>query len=114
MTATIPHSATSPVMRYTTLAICCSSVLVASLDNTIVNVALPSIARDLDASLSTLQWTVDAYLLVLASLLMFSGSIADRFGRKRTFATGLVIFTVGSAMCGMSTSLHLSNPSKSV
>lgn len=95
---------TSSATRYAILAICCSSVLVASLDNTIVNVALPSIARDLDASLSTLQWTVDAYLLVLASLLMLSGSIADRFGRKRTFAIGLAIFTFGSAMCGISTS----------
>nr|WP_064570173.1 MFS transporter [Gordonia sp. LAM0048] len=94
----------STARRYVVLAVCCSSVLLASLDNTIINVALPSIARDLQASLSTLQWTVDAYLLVLAGLLMFSGSLADRFGRKRVFATGLTIFTVGSAMCGLSTS----------
>lgn len=100
----ISGTSTSTTTRFMILAICCSSVLVASLDNTIVNVALPSIAHDLDASVSTLQWTVDAYLLVLASLLMLSGSIADRFGRKRTFATGLSIFTFGSAMCGLSTS----------
>jgi MFS family permease len=65
------------------LGICCMSILLVSLDNTIVNVALPTIHRDLGASLSQLQWTVDAYTVVLATLLILSGSIADRIGRKR-------------------------------
>ena len=81
------------------LAICCMSILLVSLDNTIVNVALPTIHRDLDASLSQLQWIVDAYTVVLATLLILSGSIADRIGRKRVFAVGLGLFSVGSLLC---------------
>src|SRR5271154_7364008 len=67
------------------LAICCMSLLIVGLDNTIVNVALPAIGRELHATVSGLQWTGDAYTLVLASLLMLSGSMADRFGRRRVF-----------------------------
>ena len=67
------------------LAICCMSILLVSLDNTIVNVALPTIHRDLGASLSQLQWILDSYTVVLATLLILSGSIADRIGRKRVF-----------------------------
>src|SRR5206468_1012813 len=74
------------------LAICCTSLLTVAMDNTIVNVALPSIRSDLHASLSGLQWTVDAYTIVLASLLMLAGSTGDRLGRKRTFQTGLSVF----------------------
>jgi EmrB/QacA subfamily drug resistance transporter len=81
------------------LAICCMSILLVSLDNTIVNVALPTIQRDLGASLSQLQWIVDAYTVVLATLLILSGSIADRIGRKRVFAMGLGLFSVGSLLC---------------
>jgi EmrB/QacA subfamily drug resistance transporter len=81
------------------LAICCMSILLVSLDNTIVNVALPTIQRDLDASLSQLQWIVDAYTVVLATLLILSGSIADRIGRKRVFAVGLALFSIGSLLC---------------
>jgi EmrB/QacA subfamily drug resistance transporter len=81
------------------LAICCMSILLVSLDNTIVNVALPTIQRDLGASLSQLQWTVDAYTVVLATLLILSGSIADRIGRKRVFAIGLGLFSAGSLLC---------------
>ena len=81
------------------LAICCMSILLVSLDNTIVNVALPTIHRDLGASLSQLQWIVDAYTVVLATLLILSGSIADRIGRKRVFAMGLALFSVGSLLC---------------
>jgi EmrB/QacA subfamily drug resistance transporter len=85
--------------RMTVLAICCMSIFVVSLDNTVVNVALPSIRRDLGASVSQLQWTVDAYTVVLASLLVLSGSIADRLGRARIFQVGLVLFTIGSLLC---------------
>ena len=91
--------------RLLVLAICCMSLLIVGMDNTIVNVALPSIRTDLHASLSGLQWTVDAYILVLASLLMLSGSMADRFGRRRTFQTGLVLFTLGSLLCSIAPSL---------
>jgi EmrB/QacA subfamily drug resistance transporter len=81
------------------------SLLIVGMDNTIVNVALPSIQRDFHASVSGLQWTVDAYLVVLASLLMLSGSMADRFGRRRTFQLGLVIFTLGSLLCSLAPGL---------
>ena len=75
------------------------------LDATIVNVALPAIHRSLHASLSGLQWTVDAYTLVIASLLMLSGSTADRIGRRRVFQTGLVLFSAGSLLCALAPSL---------
>jgi EmrB/QacA subfamily drug resistance transporter len=81
------------------------SLLIVGLDNTIVNVALPSIGRELHTSVSGLQWTVDAYTLVLASLLMLSGSMGDRFGRKRVFSLGLVLFTLGSLLCSVAPSL---------
>jgi EmrB/QacA subfamily drug resistance transporter len=91
--------------RWGVLAICCCSLLLVSMDNTIVNVALPSIRRDLHASLSGLQWTIDAYTLVLASLLMLSGSTADRVGRRRIFQIGLATFTLGSLLCSLAPGL---------
>jgi EmrB/QacA subfamily drug resistance transporter len=91
--------------RLTILAVCCMSLLLVSMDNTIVNVALPSIRRDLHASLSGLQWTIDAYTVVLASLLLLSGSTADRLGRRRTFQTGLALFTAGSLLCSLAPTL---------
>src|SRR5580704_7283521 len=91
--------------RYLILAICCMSLLIVGLDITIVNVALLSIRRELHASVSGLQWTVAAYTLVLASLLMLSGSTADRIGRRRVFQTGLVTFTAGSLLCSVAPSL---------
>src|SRR3954467_3630343 len=75
------------------------SILLVSLDNTIVNVALPSIHRDLGASLSQLQWIVDAFTVGLATLLILCGSIADRIGRKRVFSVGLGLFAFGSLLC---------------
>src|SRR3954447_9766547 len=89
------------------LGICCMSLFIVSLDNTIVNLALPTIRRDLDASVSELQWTVDAYTLVLASLLIFSGSTADRLGRARIFKLGLALFTAGSLLCSLAPSVEL-------
>jgi EmrB/QacA subfamily drug resistance transporter len=87
------------------LFICSMSLLIVGLDVTIVNVALPSIGRAFHAPLSGLQWTVDAYTLVLASLLMISGSTADRLGRRRTFVIGLVTFVTGSLLCSLAPNL---------
>ena len=75
------------------LGICCMSLLIVGMDVTIVNVALPAIQHDLHATLSGLQWILDAYTLVVASLLMLSGSMSDRFGRRRVFQIGLVMLT---------------------
>jgi EmrB/QacA subfamily drug resistance transporter len=87
------------------LAICCMSLLIVGLDSTVVNVALPSIQRELHASVAGLQWVVAAYTLVLASLLMLSGSTADRVGRRRIFQTGLALFTLGSLLCSLAPNL---------
>ena len=87
------------------LAICCLSLFIVGLDATIVNVALPAIGRDFHAPVSGLQWTIDAYLLVIASLLMLSGATADRVGRRRVFQTGLAIFTLGSLACSLAPGL---------
>jgi EmrB/QacA subfamily drug resistance transporter len=81
------------------------SLLIVGLDATIVNVALPSIQRDLHTSVSGLQWTIDAYTLVLASFLLLSGSTGDRVGRRRTFQTGLAAFTLGSLLCSVAPGL---------
>jgi EmrB/QacA subfamily drug resistance transporter len=91
--------------RLLILAICCMSLLIVGMDITIVNVALPSIRTDLHASVSGLQWTIDAYTVVLASLLILSGSTADRLGRRRTFQVGLVLFTLGSLLCSIAPGL---------
>jgi len=81
------------------------SLFIVGIDVTIVNVALPSIQHDLHATISSLQWTVDAYTLVLACLLMLSGSVADRFGRRRVFQIGLAIFSLGSLLCSVAPSV---------
>jgi EmrB/QacA subfamily drug resistance transporter len=87
--------------RMLVLAICCSSLFIVGLDVTIVNLALPSIRDDLGSSLSGLQWVIDAYTLVLASLLMLGGSTGDRIGRRRTFQAGLLLFGAGSLLCSL-------------
>jgi EmrB/QacA subfamily drug resistance transporter len=91
--------------KYLVLAICCLSLFIVGLDTTIVNVALPAIGRDFRASVSGLQWTLDAYMLVIASLLMLSGAAGDRLGRRRVFQAGLVIFTLGSLACSLAPGL---------
>jgi EmrB/QacA subfamily drug resistance transporter len=97
--------ATSNRRPWLILCICCMSLLIVGIDVTIVNVALPSIRQSLHASLSGLQWSVDAYTLVLGSLLMASGSTADRFGRRRVFQIGLVLFTLGSLLSSLAPSV---------
>jgi EmrB/QacA subfamily drug resistance transporter len=83
------------------------SLLVISLDNTILNVALPSISTDLNASFSELQWIVDAYVLVFAAMLLTMGSISDRIGRKRALQGGLILFATGSLAAALSTSTNM-------
>ncbi|WP_242890085.1 MFS transporter [Actinomadura litoris] len=95
----------SPRRRMLVLAICCLSLLIVSLDNTILNVALPALQRDFGASVSGLQWTIDAYLIVLASLLILAGATADRIGRRRVFQTGLALFVLGSVLCSLAPTL---------
>jgi EmrB/QacA subfamily drug resistance transporter len=88
------------------LGICCLSLLMVAMDVTIVNVALPSIRQDLHASISGLQWVIDAYTMVVASLLMLAGSMADRFGRRRVFQIGMALFTLGSLLCSVAPSVQ--------
>jgi EmrB/QacA subfamily drug resistance transporter len=91
--------------RFLVLAICCASIVVVVMDISIVNVALPAIRRDLHASVSGLQWTIDAYTLVLASFLVLAGSTADRVGRRRVFQVGLAAFGLGSLLCSLAPSI---------
>jgi EmrB/QacA subfamily drug resistance transporter len=93
--------------RVSVLLICSMSLFIVGLDITAVNVALPSIAEDLDADVAGLQWTVSAYTVVMASLLMFSGSMADRLGRRRIFVTGLTVFSAASLLCSLAPSVEL-------
>ena len=88
------------------LVSCCLSLLIVSMDATIVNVAIPNIRADLHASSSQLQWVIDIYTLVLASLLLLSGATADRFGRRRTFQIGLTVFALGSLLCSLSPNIE--------
>jgi EmrB/QacA subfamily drug resistance transporter len=101
----VRHGPLDRRQRMLVLVICSMSLLIVGLDVTIVNVALPSIRRSLHASVSGLQWTIDAYSLAIASFLMLAGSTADRIGRRFTFQTGLVVFSLGSLLCGLAPSL---------
>jgi EmrB/QacA subfamily drug resistance transporter len=93
--------------RLLILGICSMSLLIVGLDVTIVNVALPAIHDSLHASVSGLQWTIDAYTLTIASLLMLAGSTGDRVGRRRVFQIGLVLFSLGSLLCALAPTLGL-------
>ncbi|EMX6283067.1 MULTISPECIES: MFS transporter [Providencia] len=88
------------------LAVCLGTFM-ATLDISIVNVALPAIGRDLKAHMSMLQWIIDAYALCLSALILSVGPISDRYGRKKIWLTGIVIFTLGSAICAFSASPHM-------
>jgi MFS family permease len=87
--------------RLTLLAMCMSQAMIL-LDITIVNIALPSIQRELSMSPSQLEWVVSAYALSLAALIPFGGTLGDRYGRKRMFLIGMLVFTVGSIGCALS------------
>lgn len=90
--------------RWTVLAVCCLSMFLVGLDTTIVNVGLPAIGRGLDTDTRGLEWIVDAYTLVLAGLLISSGALADRFGRRRVFQCGLAVFGAASLVCALAPS----------
>jgi EmrB/QacA subfamily drug resistance transporter len=90
--------------KWWTLTAVCTGVFMLLLDITIVNVALPDIERGFRASLSALQWVIDAYALTLAAFLLTAGSLADLYGRRKLFVAGIAIFTLGSLSCGLATS----------
>lgn len=93
--------------RWPALAVLCVSLLIVTLDNTVLNVVLPTLVRDLRATDSQLQWIVDAYVIVFAGLLLVAGSVADRVGRKRTFLAGLAAFAAGSVSAAFSGSVGM-------
>src|SRR5215218_4234573 len=95
--------------KWWTLLAACVATFMLLLDITVVNVALPDIQRDLDASLSSLQWVVDAYALTLAAFLLTTGSLGDRLGRRRVFNIGFGVFTTASLLCGISGDATLLN-----
>ena len=98
------HSVPDHRRRWWILAVLCLSVLLVVVDNTIVNVALPTISRDLHASTSALQWVVDAYTLSFAGLLLLGGNLGDRLGRRRFLQVGLALFCVFSVGAALSRS----------
>lgn len=108
------HGALGLDRKWWTLIAVCTGMFMLLLDITVVNVALPDIQRSLDASFADLEWVVNAYTLTLAALLLTFGSIADLVGRRRMFALGLVLFTLASLLCGLSTSALMLNVSRAV
>src|SRR3954465_4311839 len=90
--------------RLVILFTCCLALILTALDVTIVNIALPAIRSDLHPSVAELQWSIDAYTIGVASFLLLAGSIADRFGRRKTFQVGLVVFSLGSLLCSVAPS----------
>ncbi len=105
------HGAVTPAQqdrhRGLALAIVCLAALIINVDNTILNVALPTLVRDLHATSSQLQWIVDSYAMVFAGLLLVGGTLADRFGRKRFFLIGLTVFALGSVGAALSGSVPM-------
>jgi EmrB/QacA subfamily drug resistance transporter len=93
--------------RWLALAVLCVSLLIVTLDTTVLNVALPAMVRDLHATTTELQWIVDAYVIVFAGLLLVAGSLADRIGRKRVFLAGLAAFAAGSSWAAFSGSVGM-------
>jgi EmrB/QacA subfamily drug resistance transporter len=100
--------------RWAALTVLCAAALIINVDNTILNVALPTLVRELHATSSQLQWIVDSYAMVFAGLLLVSGSLADRFGRKKFFLLGLAVFGAGSIAAAFSGSVHFLIPSRAL
>ena len=82
----------------------CFALFMVMLDSTVVNLALPTIQRELNASMTELQWIVDAFVLALASLLLTGGTLGDMYGRRKAFMTGVALFTAGSVICALAPS----------
>ena len=102
-----PGEGRPPAARWLALAVLCVSLLIVTLDNTVLNVALPTLVRDLRATTTELQWIVDAYVIVFAGLLLVAGSLADRIGRKRVFLAGLMAFAACSTWAAFSGSVDM-------
>src|SRR3989442_12752957 len=100
-----PFPPTSPAhrdSRWLALVVLCAGMLMIVLDATIVNVALPSIRRDLGFAQSSLAWVVNAYLIAFGGVLLLAGRLGDLLGRRRVFLAGLTVFTAASLLCGLS------------
>src|SRR5690348_11786334 len=97
-----------------TLAVVCAATAMLMLDIAVVNTALSRIADDLHAGLSGLQWVVDAYTLALASVVLTAGSLADRFGRRRLFTIGLIVFTGASVACAAASDIVFLDAARAV
>src|SRR6187200_3149492 len=109
MTETAAQPATAPAERdrWIALLVLCAGFLMIILDQTIVNVALPSIQSDLDFSQSRLAWVVNAYLIAFGGLLLLAGRLGDLIGRRRVFLVGLAIFSAASALCATAQSQEM-------
>ncbi|QBS39635.1 DHA2 family efflux MFS transporter permease subunit [Nocardia sp. CS682] len=105
ISAPVAPSVPKTIRQATVLAVCCTAVVMANVDTTAVNVALPAIGRGLDGSVAGAQWVVAAYTLTLACLLTLSGSLADRIGRRTIFQIGLAIFAMSSLACSLAPSI---------
>lgn len=102
-----PSGPEAETRRWLALGVLCVPLLIVSLDNTVLNVALPTIVRELHATENQLQWIVDGYVLVFGGLMLAAGSLADRVGRKRTFIAGLAAFAAGSSVAAFSGSVTM-------
>ena len=100
--------------KWWTLIAVCTGTFMLLLDITVVNVALPAIQKSLHASFADLQWVVDAYALTLAAFLLTAGVVGDMVGRRRVYATGVIVFTVSSLVCGLSTTPLMLNLARGV
>src|SRR5262245_49468109 len=100
--------------RWIALIVLCAGFLMIVLDQTVVNVALPSIQDDLNFSQANLAWVVNAYLIAFGGLLLLAGRLGDLIGRKRIFMIGLAVFTGASALCGLAQTQRLAIPARSV
>src|SRR4051812_37891666 len=100
--------------RWWTLIAVSVATFMLLLDITVVNVALPSIRKDLNASFTDLQWVLDAYALTLAALVLTAGSLADRLGRRKIFAWGLAIFSLASLLCALAPNPTFLNAARAI
>lgn len=111
---TTPTPARSTATKRITLLVVCVTTAMLMLDIAVVNTALPSIAVDLDAGVSSLQWVIDAYTLALATAVLGAGSWADRRGRRQVFVVGLVWFTGASLLCALAPTIWVLDLARAV